>query len=121
MTAAIPAIDPSLQPLEAADPAGFIRAAFEGAELAPLIQARLDALGLGQGEAPALLELGLLFQLVGEREKGMLCQTAALAGCRLYRHPGPGAGALRLLALVTAMIARAWSGMASGQGASALR
>ena len=102
MTAAIPAIDPGLQPLEAADPAGFIRAAFEGAELAPLIQARLDALGLGQGESPALLELGLLFQLVGEREKGMLCQTAALAGCRLYRHPGPGPGALRLLALVTA-------------------
>ncbi len=102
MSIAIPAIDPGLEALEAGDPAGFIRRAFEGVDLAPLIQARLDALGAGRGEAPELLELGLLFQLAGEREKALLCQTAALAACRLYRHPAPGAPALRLLALVTA-------------------
>jgi hypothetical protein len=102
MTAPPPVIGPGPAPVEAADPASFIRLAFEGGALAPLIQARVDALGAGAADAARLLELGLLFQLVGERERAMTCQAAALKTERLYRHAAAGAPSLRLLVLAIA-------------------
>jgi hypothetical protein len=81
----VPAIDPSLAPASAANPAEFIRMAFEGVDLAPLIQERLDRLGVDEDSSAGLLELGLLFQLVNERDKALQCQEAALASRRLYR------------------------------------
>ncbi len=95
-------IDPGLRPTLAADPAAFIRAAFEGAALAPMIQERLQGLSGGPGDCAPLLELGLLFQLAGERERALQCRALALDGCRLYRHPAPDPPSLRVLALVTA-------------------
>ena len=97
----IPTIDPALEPLEAVNPAVFIRMAFEGVPLAPLIQARVDALGASDGDAARLLELGLLFQLVGEPDRAMTCQKAALDIHRLYRHRPPEGVRLRLLMLAT--------------------
>ena len=102
MTHAVPVIDDSLEPTPTADPASFVRFAFEGGALAPLVQARLDALGAGEDDAARLLELGLLFQLVGEPERAMTCQAAALRIQRLYRHPATSAPSLRLLVLATA-------------------
>ncbi len=95
-------IDPSLRTVTTVDPGVFIRAAFEGAPLAPLIAERLGALGSGEGDEGRLLELGLLFQLVGEKERAMLCQQAALEACSTYRQPGSSPPSLRLLALTTA-------------------
>jgi glutathione synthase/RimK-type ligase-like ATP-grasp enzyme len=98
----VPIIEPGLEPVEAGDPAAFIRMAFEGVELAPLIQERAAALGAGgRSDAARLLELGVLFQLVGEREKALLCQRAALDLERLYRHPAADGTKLRLLAVST--------------------
>ena len=102
MTTHVPIVDAGLVPVEAADPATFIRLAFEGAPVAPLIQARMEALGSGAGDAARLLELGLLFQLVGERDRAMTCQAAALETQRLYRHPAGNPPSLRLLVLAVA-------------------
>ena len=95
-------IDPELEPVPTADPAGFVRLAFEGAPVAPLIQARLASLKPGAAGAAGLLELGTLFQLTGEPARALECQRLALAAGRLFRHGQAGAGGLRLLMLVTA-------------------
>ena len=95
-------IDPELEPIPAADPAGFVRLAFEGAPVAPLIQQRLASLKPGPAGAAGLLELGTLFQLTGEPARALECQRLALATGRLFRHGQAGPGGLRLLLLVTA-------------------
>ncbi len=97
----IPFIDPGQAMVEAADPAVLIRYAFEGVELGPLIQARVGALGSGGDDAARLIELSLLFQLVGERDKALLCLDNALDACRVYHHAAQGAPKLRLLVLAT--------------------
>ena len=97
----IPTIDPTLAPTPAANPARFIRMAFEGQDLAPLIAERLNRLGVEADSSAGLLELGLLFQLVNDRDRALKCQQAALAGRRLYRHGEAAAPALRLLAITT--------------------
>ena len=97
-----PVIDPDVKAVEAADLSVFIRQAFEGVELAPLIQARLEGLGSGKGDAARQLELGLLFQLVGEREQALAHQAAALNTQRVYRHPVRGEPSLRVLVLAIA-------------------
>jgi hypothetical protein len=96
-----PTIDPALQGADAANPARFIRMAFEGQDLAPLISDRLDRLGEAEDSSVDLLELGLLFQLVNQRDKALACQQAALATRRLYRHGEAPAPALRVLAIST--------------------
>ena len=95
-------IDPDLQPIPAADPASFVRLAFEGVPLAPLIQERLASLRPGAAGAAGLLELGTLFQLTGERQRALECQRLALETGRLFRHGHAGPGGLRVLMLVTA-------------------
>ena len=95
-------IDPSLEAISAADPASFVRLAFEGVPLAPLIQERLASLKPGVAGAAGLLELGTLFQLTGERARALECQRLALGTGRLFRHGRAGAEALRILMLVTA-------------------
>ena len=95
-------IDPALEPIPASDPAGFVRLAFEGVPLAPLIQERLASVRPGAAGAAGLLELGTLFQLVNDRARAMECQRLALSAGRLFRHGQAGAGGLRLLMLVTA-------------------
>jgi hypothetical protein len=94
-------IDPGLAPMTTVDPAAFVRAAFEGRPLAPMIEQRLGSLAGKPQDAAALLELGLLFQLVGQRERGLECQRLALGSQRIYRQPG-AAASLRVLMLVTA-------------------
>jgi hypothetical protein len=96
-----PKIDPTLAPTAAANPAQFIRMAFEGEDLSPLIADRLERLGVEEDSSSGLLELGLLFQLVNERDKALACQEAALATRRLYRHGQAADAALRVLAVST--------------------
>jgi hypothetical protein len=79
--------------------AGLIRAAFEGADLTPMIQAQLDRLHADPADAGAYMTLGVLYQLFGQRENALACQDAALHYARAYRQPAAGS-ALRLLALV---------------------
>ena len=94
-------IDPGLEPIPASDPAGFIRQAFEGVPLAPLIHERLASLRPGLAGAAGLMELGTLFQLTGEKARALECQRLALGAGRLFRHGRAGPGGLRLLMLVT--------------------
>ena len=95
-------IDPALEPIPAADPAGFVRLAFEGVPLAPLIQERLASLQPGAAGAAGMLELGTLFQLTGERARALESQRLALSAGRLFRHGAAGPDGLRILMLVTA-------------------
>ena len=100
--ASVVRIDPELEPIPAADPAVFVRQAFEGVPLAPLVQERLAALRPGAAGAAGLLELGTLFQLTGDRARALECQRLALSGGRLFRYGETGTQGLRLLMLVTA-------------------
>ena len=95
-------IDPELQPIPASDPAAFVRLAFEGVPLAPLIQERLASVRPGAAGAAGLMELGTLFQLVNDRARALECQRLALAAGRLFRHGQAGGAGLNLLMLVTA-------------------
>ena len=95
-------IDPSLQPIPAADPAGFVRHAFEGGDLKPLIQERLASLAPGAAGASGLMELGTLYQLAGDRVRALECQRMALASGRLYRWDQAAPEGLKVLMLVTA-------------------
>jgi hypothetical protein len=107
-----PQINPDLVPLTAPNPAARVRFAFEGGDVASLVAAGLEAVTAGSMDPALLLDLGVLYQLVGEPDKAMLCQQAALEQQRLYRHdligpvggpPAPtGVAPLRLLAVVTA-------------------
>jgi tetratricopeptide (TPR) repeat protein len=80
--------------------AAMIRAAFEGADMTALIQAQLDRLHADPTEAGAYITLGLLYQLIGQKENALACQDAGLHYARLYRQSVPGAD-LRLLTLVS--------------------
>ena len=95
-------IDPGLEPIPAADPAAFVRQAFEGVPVAPLIQERLASLKPGAAGAAGLLELGTLFQLTGDKARALECQRLALGTGRLFRHGHAGPAGLRILMLVTA-------------------
>ena len=95
-------IDPELRPLEAADPAAFVRLAFEGVALAPLIHERLASLKPGAAGAVGMLELGTLFQLTGDKARALECQRLALQSARLFRHGRAGPSGLKVLMLVTA-------------------
>ena len=95
-------IDPTLEPLPATDPAAFVRMAFEGVPMAPLIHERLASLKPGAAGAAGLMELGTLFQLTNDRTRALECQRLALQAGRLFRHGRAGPGGLRILMLVTA-------------------
>lgn len=79
--------------------AALIRAAFEGADLTPLIQEQLNRLHEDVTNASAYITLGLLYQLIGQKENALACQDAGLYYARLYRQPAPP-NALRLLTVV---------------------
>jgi glutathione synthase/RimK-type ligase-like ATP-grasp enzyme len=80
--------------------AGLIRAAFERADLTPMIQAQLDRLHQDPTDAGAYMTLGVLYQLFGQKENALACQDAALHYARAFRQPVT-APSLRLLAVVT--------------------
>ena len=99
-----PRIDPELVPTEAANPAVYVRTAFEGGDLARLVGEELARLSSPAEAASAFLNLATLYQLAGRRDDALACQAAALERSRLFRHaaPRPAAPPLRLLAIVTA-------------------
>ena len=79
--------------------AALLRAAFEGQDVAPMIQSQLDLLHADPTDASAYISLSLLYQLIGQKQNGLACQDAGLHYARLYRQPVVGA-TLRLLAIV---------------------
>jgi glutathione synthase/RimK-type ligase-like ATP-grasp enzyme len=79
--------------------AALIRAAFEGADVTALVQEQLNRLHEDVTNAGAYITLGLLYQLMGQKENALACQDAGLHYARLYRQPAPP-NALRLLTLV---------------------
>jgi hypothetical protein len=78
--------------------AALLRKVFEGADIAPLIQAELDRLHKDITDAAAYVSLSLLYQLAGQKENGLACLEAGLHYARAFRQPVEGA-ALRLLAI----------------------
>jgi hypothetical protein len=89
--------------VETADPAAYIRMAFEGGDLTPVIAAELEKLAGSELAPGPLINLATLYQLVGRREDALRCQAIALEQRRAFRQSRPvpaGAPPLRLLALV---------------------
>ena len=100
-----PRIADDLVIIDLDNPAMFLRQAFEGADMVAAAQAQIQ---LCEGQAAPvapLMNLGLLYQLLGHKEMALHSQEAALAFHRLFRLPAPTGAAgppLRLLAIVTA-------------------
>ena len=91
--------EPIVQPLaDLPSQAAVIRAVFEGADVAQLIQEQLNHLHADITDASAYMTLALLYQLAGQRENAMGCQDAGLHYARLYRQQTPGS-TLKLLCI----------------------
>jgi hypothetical protein len=86
-----PTISSDVPATLAPNPAARVRFAFEGGDMAPLIEGALAVIATTPDPA-ALLDLGVLYQLVGQLENGMICQQAALRQQRFYRHEPVGVG-----------------------------
>jgi hypothetical protein len=94
---AFPTAEPIVEPIiDLENQAALLRAVFEGADIAPLIQERLNRLHADLTDAGAYISLSLLYQLAGQKENGVGCLEAGLHYARLYRQPNPEA-TLRLL------------------------
>jgi hypothetical protein len=105
------------------DQAAMIRAAFQGADVKAMIQQQLDRLHADVTEAGAYMALGLLYQLINQKENALACQDAGLQYARTYRQPAPGA-TLRLLTIVARgdlMTNTPVELMLEGQGVEVLR
>ena len=98
-----PRIAHDLPIVELDNPAGFLRLAFEGGDVLAAAQAQIEQGQAADDPIVALMNLGLLYQLVGEKEAALRCQMTGLATHRLFRHAAPPAAGppLRLLAVVT--------------------
>lgn len=85
--------------------ARFARLAFQGVDADPLIADLEARIGRDDSDAGALMDLSILMQLKGARERGLELQGQALDQCRLYRllsEPGEAALApIRLLVLMS--------------------
>jgi glutathione synthase/RimK-type ligase-like ATP-grasp enzyme len=94
---AFPTAEPIVEPIiDLESQAALLRAVFEGADIAALIQERLNRLHADLTDAGAYISLSLLYQLAGQKENGLGCLEAGLHYARLYRQPNPEA-TLRLL------------------------
>lgn len=82
--------------------AQLLKTAFDGHDLSPL-RRQLAALAEAGGAAEAtLMDLGLVEQILGDRESGLRRQAQALARQRIYRSSWPASpAALRVLAFMT--------------------
>jgi len=81
--------------------AALTRLAFTGSDVRPLWQELADRLATNPRDAGALLDLGILAQLAGERDRGLALQAQALEIQRCYLGPaGTESIPLRLLAFV---------------------
>lgn len=65
--------------------------AFRGGDLRPVASNLARRLQDAPADAAALFDLGLIFQLFGERDKGLAHQRRALSVERVYRQPASGA------------------------------
>jgi glutathione synthase/RimK-type ligase-like ATP-grasp enzyme len=98
---AFPTVEPLAEPImDLENQAALIRAVFEGQDIIPMIQQRLDRLHADLTDAAAYVSLSLLYQLAGQKENGLTCLEAGLHYARLYRQPVDGA-TLRLLLICT--------------------
>jgi glutathione synthase/RimK-type ligase-like ATP-grasp enzyme len=94
---AFPTAEPIAEPIiDLESQAALVRAVFEGQDIVPMIQERLNRLHADLTDAGAYVSLSLLYQLAGQKENGLACLEAGLHYARLYRQPTPGA-TLRLL------------------------
>jgi hypothetical protein len=82
--------------------AALTKLAFDSADLTPMAQRLVTRVQAAPRDAAALLDLSVLTQLLGDRDRGLALQMEALTLQQIYPHPVAGAAApgLRLLAFV---------------------
>ena len=98
----------SPRPADATAPPALIglatlaKLAFDSRDLIPLEQQLVARAQDAPQDAAALLDLSVLTQLLGDRDRGLALQMEALTLQQIYRHPLAGAAApgMRLLAFV---------------------
>lgn len=92
-----------LTPANHADRIGFAqltRRAFEGVDLHPLRDHLMARIAAGTALAGEALDLSLITQLLGDKDRGLAIQSEVLSFHQLFRTPSPAAKpSLRLLAL----------------------
>jgi hypothetical protein len=82
--------------------AALAKLAFDSADLTALEQQLVARVQAAPRDAAALLDLSVLTQLLGDRDRGLVLQMEALTLQQIYRHQAVGAAApgMRLLAFV---------------------
>lgn len=80
--------------------ATLARKVFAGENLQPLFQELTQAAAQTPPDAGAVLDLGALMQMVGEREDGLAIQSDALSLTRLFRRAHGRGDGLHVLAIV---------------------
>ena len=102
LTAASPRAADATVPPALIGLAALTKLAFDRADLTALEQQLVARVQAVPRDAAALLDLSVLTQLLGDRDRGLALQMEALTLQRIYRHraTGPAASGMRLLAFV---------------------
>ena len=87
-------------PLEVIGLAALTQGAYAGMDLQPIWAGLLARVRKDPYDAAALMDMGILLQLTGDKAQGLEAQRHALALHKVYVRPG-APGGLRLLAFVT--------------------
>jgi len=97
-SAAVAAADDA--PREVIGLAALTHGAYAGVDLQPIWEGLLGRVRTDPYDAAALMDMGILLQLTGNKDQGLDAQRHALALHKVYVRPG-APGGLRLLAFVT--------------------
>lgn len=82
--------------------APLVRHAYEGGSLAPAWETLIARVTANPNDAAALMDMSVVLQVAGHREKGLEMQEAALRLERCFSQPLGEGGGLRVLAFMTA-------------------
>lgn len=82
--------------------AALVRLAYERADLGPIWSSLLARVAANPLDAAALMDLSVMLQVTGQRDKGLEVQKAALQIDRCFERPHGQGNGLRVLAFMTA-------------------
>src|SRR5262245_272680 len=95
------ALSPQTHPCDSAFVLGMaplVRHAYAGGSLAPAWQKLIARVAANPNDAAALMDMSVVLQVAGHREKGLEMQEAALRIERCFSQPLGEGGGLRVLA-----------------------
>ncbi|MDB5595429.1 MAG: tetratricopeptide repeat-containing protein [Hyphomicrobiales bacterium] len=80
----------------------LVRLVYDQGDITPVWDGLMARLGANPGDTSALMDVSVLLQTTGQREKGLELQSAAIATQPVYRRVHGNGRGLRIIAFVTA-------------------